>query len=248
VGRLARGALRLGSMVAIRAPHETIAVSRALQSHFRRPGRLPVWIPNGVRAPRARPLNRLRRFGVEAGKFVLWMGRFVPEKRCEDLIRAFLDTKADARLLLAGQIEEDNAYWRRLRKMAAQADRIVFAGGLYGEDKDEALCNAALLALPSEVEGLPVVILEALAAGLCVVASDIEPCRELIVHGRTGWLYPVRDTQALARVLEWALGNPDATAAVGGRGRQALGEDYDWRRIAERTERVYERALGGDPA
>jgi glycosyltransferase involved in cell wall biosynthesis len=243
-GRPAEAVLRLGGRIASCIPHQTIAVSRTLQSYYESRGRRPVWIPNGVDAPRRGPLERLKRFGVESKRFVLWMGRFVPEKRCEDLIAAFLASKTNAKLLLAGEMDFGDEYCRRLRGMAEGDERIIFAGGLYGPDKDEALWHAAVVVLPSELEGLPLVLLEAMAVSACVAATRLEPCRELIRPGRTGLLFDVHDRTALRSAIEWALQHPAEATVMGERACASLGEDYSWPRIAERTEAVYERALG----
>jgi len=87
------------------------------------------------------------------------------------------------------------------------------------------------------------VLLEAMRSGLCVAASDIEPVREAVEHGRTGRLFGVGDAAALRREIEWMLANPDAAAAIGRAARASLGQEHDWQRIAERTEAVYRSAL-----
>ena len=239
----ARLALRCGAAAAGGVPHRTIVVSRELLGCIGRRGRRPVLIPNGVEAAPFRPLRSLKRFGVEKGKFVLWMGRFVPEKRVEDLIRAFRGMEGDVRLLLAGDVPPRDKYAASVAEAAQGDPRIVLAGGLYGDDKAEALSNAALAVVCSEVEGMPIAALEAMAAGRCVVASDIAPMREIVHRGRTGLLYPTGDEAALRRAMEEALAHPAATAAIGAAAKRAVEGKYDWGAVAERTEEVYWEAV-----
>lgn len=243
-GPIARHALRFGAEVAARVPDQTIVVSKGLQRCFASKSRRVTWIPNGVADTPRRELARLKRFGLEPGKYVLWMGRFTPEKRCEDLIDAFRSTGLDAALVLAGELSGEDAYVRSLQARAQGDARIVFAGGLYAEDKAEALSNARLMVVPSELEGFAIVLLEGMRAGLCVLASDIEPAREVVTPGETGLLYPFGDVAALRHWLEWIFQNPEKASAIGERGRTGLGQSYDWAHIAAQTETVYMSALG----
>lgn len=244
-GRAARLVLRCGALVAARVPSRTIVVSEDLRQYMARQGRRAILVPNGVADIEARPLDSLRHFGLDKRKYVLWMGRFTPEKRVEDIVCAFRRTKLDARLLLAGEAPAKNDYVRSVRRAASGDRRIVFAGGLYGGEKAEALTNAALAVVCSELEGMPISALEAMKAGLCVIASDIRPMREIIEPGRTGILYPLGDADALGRAIEHAFADPKATAALGAAAREAVGRRYDWDAIAEQTEKVYEAAMGG---
>ena len=243
-GTLARWALRCGAYVARRAAHQIIAVSPALKTTFA-DARAPVTsIGNGVAHVPHRPIARLARFGLQPGRYVLWMGRFTPEKRCEDLVRAFCGLELDAQLVLGGEPGENAAYVKRLRADAAGDGRVVFAGGLYGQDKAEALSNAGLFVLPSELEGMPLALLEAMAAGVPVVGSDIGPVLDVVTPGRTGQVYPVGDVAALRRAMDQAFRDRPRARAMAEAARLSLDRRYDWARIARQTEGVYVAALG----
>ena len=109
------------------------------------------------------------------------MGRFVPEKRVEDLIAAFRQLGGGTKLLLAGEVNEADPYFRALRAAAGGDPRIIFPGGLYGRAKAEALSNAALVALPSDLEGFPIALLEGMRYGRPVLASDIPENLEAVL-------------------------------------------------------------------
>ena len=243
-GPAARLALRCGGIMAAHAPHRTIVVSRALERFLASFRRRVTWIPNGVPVIEPRPLRLLLRFGLEAGRYALWMGRFTPEKRCEDMIRAFAGVEGDVRLVLAGEPSPAAAYVQRLKLLARTDPRVIFPGGLYGEEKAEALSNAGVSLLSSELEGLPIAALEAVRCGLCLIATDIEPMGEIVRHGATGRLYPMGDVVALREEIEWAFRCPAEAAELGVRAQRSLGRTYDWAHIAEQTETVYEAALG----
>ncbi|HRU06103.1 MAG TPA: glycosyltransferase family 4 protein [Candidatus Brocadiia bacterium] len=242
-GLVARLALKMGAAVAAHAPHATIVVSRDLEACMARMGRKAIVIPNGAPPMTRRPIRALARLGLEAGKFVLWMGRFTPEKRVEDLIAAFRVLATEGKLALAGDTRPARAYVERLRRIAGDDGRVLFCGGLYGEEKEEALTNAAAAVVCSEIEGMPIAALEAMQAGLCVIGSDIAPLRELIEPGKTGLLAPARDVAALRRGIEWVLGHAAEARALGAAAQAMVQARYNWDVIAEQTEKVYEGVL-----
>lgn len=240
-GVCARMFLRFGGWAATAFPHRTIVVSRAMQGYFEERGRSTVHIPNGVETPVLAELNSLKRFGLEPGKYILWMGRFVPEKRVEDLIAAFKSMPGESRLLLAGEIDESDGYVKSLRHAADGDGRIIFSGGLYGSDKAEALTNAAAVALTSEMEGFPIALLEGMRYGKLVIASDIPENLEAVTPGINGLAYPVRDVAALAERLAWAASHPLECQELAARAAEDA-RQYDWDRIAGEVERVYMEA------
>jgi len=241
-GALARWYLRLGAWSAVRFPHRTIVVSRQMVEYFAARGRRVTHIPNGVETPQPAPIHELAKYGLENRKFLLWMGRFVPEKRVQDLIRAFRSLPVDKALLLAGETDESDPYFKSLKAEAGDDERIIFSGGLYGRAKAESLSNAELVMLPSEMEGFPIALLEAMRYGRPVLASDIPEHLEAVQADENGFLFPVRNRSALAERIQWLLQHPDKAAAAARRAEQSASQ-YDWTIIAEQTAEVYQQAL-----
>jgi glycosyltransferase involved in cell wall biosynthesis len=240
-GALAQWCLQRGESAAVKYPHQTIVVSQTLQEHFARRGHETIHIPNGVEPPAPRPLEQLLRHGVSEGGYVLWLGRFVPEKRVEDLIRAFRKMDANWCLLLGGELDERDPYLRSLRAEADNDVRIIFAGGLYGDAKCEALANAAVFVQPSEIEGFPIALLEAMRYGRPVIASDIPEHLEAVIPDETALTFGMGDTGKLGEKLQWVQDHPDEAAIMGGRSAEAA-EAYDWEMVTDRTEAVYREA------
>jgi len=241
-GPFARACLRLGEAVGVRTAGAVIAVSDEIRVHLLHRHRVrSEHIPNGVPPPRRRPLRSLaERFGLAPKGYVLFLGRLVPEKGCHLLIEAFRGLETDLKLLLAGDAPAGSAYVRRLRALFRGDDRVILAGGLYGAAKEEALSHAACLALPSDVEGMPIVLLEAMSYALPVVASDLAPHRRLLKNGAWGRLFRRGDAQDLRAALAATLADLANACAVAERAAQEVLARYDWGRIAERTLRVYE--------
>jgi glycosyltransferase involved in cell wall biosynthesis len=243
-GAFARWCLRRGEWAAAKFPDRTIVVSRIIQDYYRLRGRTVVHIPNGVEAPQPAPLNELRKLGIQQEGFILWMGRFVPEKRVEDLIRAFSDLRPDTDLVLAGGIDERDEYLARLWTQSGRHPRIRFVGGLYGPAKAEALTNTAVLVLPSELEGFPIALLEAMRYGRPVLASDIPENLEAVQPGVNGFTFRVGDAASLREQMGWILSHPAESAAAAARAAVDA-KKYDWDAIVRQTEAVYQDAVRG---
>ena len=241
-GAVARWCLRRAESASVRFPQRTIVVSKQLQEYFRQRGKSVIHIPNGVASPNPKPLQILRQFGVDDNPFILWLGRFVPEKRVEDLIAAFRQIPGPYRLLLGGEIDEQDPYVRRLVAAAGGDDRVLFPGGLYGDAKCEALANAALVVLPSELEGFPIALLEAMRYARPVLVSDIPEHLETVTPDVNGFSFPLGDVKSLADRSQWILAHAGASASAGGRAEETA-RQYDWRPITQQTEQVYEQAL-----
>lgn len=241
-GRFARMVLRLGARAAAVCPTRTIVVSQALEQHFRERYRSdPVYIPNGVAAGADADVAIE---GLEPGRFVLFLGRLVPEKHVHTLIESYRYVATEIPLVIAGPSSHSPEYVRRLEHLAAEDPRVRLLGPRYGGEKEWLMHNALAFVQPSSVEGLPIGLLEALAAGRFPIVSQIsENLEPVTVAGRRlGLQVPVGDARALGGAISEAFVTGDRDA-VGDRLRTHVLEVYDWSEIAARTERVYREAL-----
>ena len=111
-----------------------------------------------------------------------------------------------------------------------------------GETLDELLTNAMIFVLPSDMEGLSLALLDAMGAGLCVLASDIPENRE-VVEG-AGYLFKPGDADDLAERLRFLIANPAVRESAGRTARRRIEDEYQWPTIAAQIERVYFQLLG----
>ncbi len=177
-GGLGARYIHLGEKMAVRFAHEIIVLNRAAQQYFKDSyGRETRLIPNGVsRAEYAAP-DRIREvFGLEKDAYLLFLGRMVPEKGIHYLIEAFRGVQTDRKLVVAGGASDSEAYIDRLKEQAGGDSRIVFTGFVQKELLRELYSNAYVYVLPSDLEGMPLSLLEALSYGCCCVTSDIPEC------------------------------------------------------------------------
>jgi glycosyltransferase involved in cell wall biosynthesis len=243
-GRAARAVLQAAAALSARTPDRTIVVSRELERYFaQRHGVEPVYIPNGVHEQREDgepPEPDLR-----PDRFVLFLGRLVPEKHVHTLIRAYRRVEGDLPLVIAGPDSHSPEYLAQLRALASDDPRVRLLGPQYGPHKAWLMRHALAFVQPSSVEGLPIALLEALSAARYPIVSSIPENLEPVTVGdeTLGRTTPVGDERELARAIAGAIAAPDR-AAVGRRLREHVREEYDWRAIAEATETTYREALG----
>jgi glycosyltransferase involved in cell wall biosynthesis len=240
-GRLASAVLRLGERASVQAPNGTMVVSRALQARYREiHGKEPFYVPNGGILRERREPRAILEWGLEPGKYVLFLGRFSPEKGCHLLVEAFEQLDTDVKLVMAGASSYCDDYSRELRTHAS--DRIRMLEWVSGDTLDELLTNAMIFALPSDLEGLSLALLDAMGAGLCVLTSDVPENRE-VVDG-AGFTFARGSATDLAERLRFLIANPVVREAAGQIARKRIEEQYQWQRIAEDIENVYLEMLG----
>ena len=184
----------------------------------------------------------------EPSELILVLGQIEPRKRHQDIIKAMVTVRERhpaMRLAIAGNVY-DQAYLGQLRTLANDLglqDKVDFLGGR--DDVPQLLKQARALVLCSESEGLPWVILEAMAARVPFVGSDIRAHREIIQSGSTGMLTPLGDPQAYAAALDRVLSDPNFAQTVTSQARAALERDFSAIGMVRQTERMYREVLTG---
>ena len=242
--------LRKGEKWGSRQADSVICISRAIADDlylkYKRESRV---IPNGVRVPEIINTDAaMTAYGLEAGKYFLAVGRFVPEKGFEDMINAFnrfqelfsSEEQKVFKLVIVGGADHESDYSRKLKELASQNENIVMTGILIGDELQELYFHAGLFILPSYYEGLPIVLLEAGSYGLSCIVSDIQANREVGLederHFRPG------DTETLAWKMHDFINRPvreeEKLARI-----DHIRRDYSWDKIADQTIEVYEEVL-----
>jgi glycosyltransferase involved in cell wall biosynthesis len=242
----ARAALKSAAWVSAHVPHATITVSKNLaEFYLERYGRAAHYIPNGVAAPvRRTPRLITERFGLRGGDFALFLGRLVPEKAPDLLLRAFRNVDTSARLVIAGGSSFTDDYVRELEALAARDPRVLLVGPVHGELLQELYTNATLFVLPSRLEGLALTLLEAASYRLPLVTSDIPPNREVIgTDGPGGRTFHSGDEAGLTEALTATLGDLKAARVGAERLGDRVVREYDWEAATTATEAVYEQVL-----
>lgn len=243
-GLAASTVLRLSEWMALRVPHTTISVSETLAKTYQdQTGRPVVYIPNGITIDPGDDVAVLEEFGLTDGGYVFSAGRLVPEKGVHYLIDAHARIDDAPPLVIAGDSSNTDDYVRELRAKAGAS--VVFTGYQYGARLAALFRHAALFVLPSDLEGLPIVLLEALAYGVPVLASDIPPNVEVL--GENGEYFRAGDTTDLSRALVDCLARAAVLRERADSLRQRALVEYDWQKVALQTEEVYRHLVGNGP-
>lgn len=227
-----------------------VCVSQDVADSSIRQARLParkiVVIPNGVDAARFSTVRAadLTGLGIPSGSMVLLtVGRLDRQKGLIDLIEAaalVLPRYPQAHVLLVGEGPERPAIEQAIRDRNL-LDRVHLAG--WRPDVPELLAAGYALVLSSHWEGMPNVVLEAMAAGLPVVATRVEGVSELVIEGQTGLLVPAQSPKSLAAALGGILDDPAAAKAMGQGGRERVRGEFSWEKMAARYSALYQSIL-----
>ena len=225
---------------------EMIVVSRELQDYFQEQyGRQTTHIPNGVdRMFASEDHDLLNSFGLKAQRYLVFIGRLVPEKRVEDLIAAFRSMPEPFRLAIVGEGGYTDGYVDHLKELAADDQRVVFTGQLKEAALSTVFSQAAAYVAPSGLEGLPMSLLECIELGVPAVVSDIRPHRELLgsVDGYNLFFKP-GDVEQLSANLERVLTAPDGCLPLARSCQKHVRRHHSWPALAKKTEKVFYRAL-----
>ena len=229
----------MGEQASARLPDRTIVVSRALREHYRVEHHVATdYIPNGITPPVYRGLDVLDAEGLPH-RFILFAARLVPEKGCHLLLEAHGRLPATLRrefpLLIAGDAGFTDRYAADLRRRAHP--EVRFLGFVHGTLLEALFSHAAVLALPSTLEGLSITLLEGMGYGRCCLVSDIPP--NLEAASGNAAVFPSGDARALERELVTLLEDPKRREDLGRRGQLHAIEHYSWDRVAARTAELY---------
>jgi glycosyltransferase involved in cell wall biosynthesis len=242
-GGLAKLVLRLGERLGSCWADEIICISDSIAKDVREKyKRNPTVIPNGVNIPQlCETHGTLNQYGLAKEKYVLAVGRLVPEKGFHDLIEAFnVLQPVGWKLLIIGRADHEDSYSLCLRESAASNNNIILTGFLKGKPLDELYTHADLFVLPSYYEGLPIVLLEALSYGLNCVVSDIPANRNIPLQEER--FFEPGNVEEIAARMEKFMKAPisEEEKAVY---RFLIAEEYDWGSIAKKTKSVYDSVV-----
>jgi len=242
-GGLATRYLKLGEYATARFPHATISVSKTLVPYYQQKyGRAVAFIPNGINPQPETPLGTLAdAMGIEKEGYFLFVARLVPEKGCHYLLDAFFQVETDKKLIIAGDNPYNHEYTALLREKAEADPRVSLVGFQDEETLQRLYANAYAYVLPSDIEGLPISLLEAMNQGcLCLVSDIAENVAVVEAHGltfRQGEVDSLRDS--LTELLK------EETRCQESFQRETLKahirQTYDWEQVTAETEKIYQQ-------
>jgi glycosyltransferase involved in cell wall biosynthesis len=241
-GPLGRVVALLGARMALWFPHHLITDARVVQRFYReRFHTESIFIPYGGRTLDAPPAgtDALARLGLVPGRYVLYVSRLEPENNAHEVIEAFEGVKGDVQLAIVGSAPYSDEYVASLH--ATTDERVVFTGGVYGDDYLQLQQNALAYVQATEVGGTHPALLEGMGAGRCVVYNDVPEHVEVI--GEAGLSY--RGADQLRQRLQELIDDPQRVADLGAKAREIVARRYDWEDVTDRYEALFYDMLDG---
>ena len=238
-GGFATKYIKFGEKMAAKYADEIIVLSKGVQEYFKKTyNRETNFIENGVNKPIIKAPNIIKeKYNLKKDDYILYLARIVPEKRLDLLIDAFKKTNTSKKLVIAGGARHTNDFYNEIKQKASEDSRIIMTGFVQGEELQELFSNTYLYCLPSDVEGMPISLLEAMSYGKNCLVSDIEENTQ--VTGKYATTFKKSNLDSLIDSLDRCLN---------GYGRfedkeisDYIIKRYDWNNVVERTVKLYKK-------
>lgn len=231
--------IKFGEKLAVKYADEIIVLSKGVQDYFKENyNRDTVFIPNGVNKPVIREPNIIKeKYGLEKNEYILFLARIVPEKGVHHLIEAYKKIDTDKKLVIAGGASHTNNYLEEIKKMAEDDDRIIMTGFVQGDELEELYSNCYIYCLPSEIEGMPLSLLEAMSYRCNCLVSNIEENTQICEY--MGYTFKSGNVEDLKVNLEKLL-NSNKLIEKDKISKYIL-EKYNWENVVKDTKKLYEK-------
>lgn len=241
-GGFASKYLQFGEKMAAKYADELIVLSEGNRKYFKDMyGRNATLIPNGVEKPEIKEAKLiLERYGLKRKSYILFLARIVPEKGLHYLIEAFKDIETDKKLCIVGGTSHSGEYVEQVIKMAEDDSRIMFLGFQQGAALEELFSNAYLYVLPSDVEGMPISLLEAMSYGNCCVVSNIAENASVVED--KGITFEKGNVKSLEQQLKNLLEDERIVHMLKKESREFITKKYNWDEVVEKTVSLYSAA------
>lgn len=235
-GSFASKYIKFGEKIAARYADEVIVLSRSIQRYFKETyNRETKFIPNGINKPKIiKPEIIKQKYGLEKDSYILYLARIVPEKGVHYLIEAYKKIDTNKKLVIAGTASHTNSYLQKIQQMAKEDNRIIMTGFVQGTEWEELFSNCFLYCLPSDVEGMPMSLLEAMSYGRNSLVSDIR--ENIQVTSSYASIFKKGDVKDLKSKLEKCLNAQQIDAL---QIQNYILEKYNWDYTLEKIISLY---------
>ena len=240
-GGFATKYIKFGEKCAVKYADEIIVLSKGVQKYFKDTyGRKTVVIPNGVEKPEIREAKIIKsKYGLEKDSYILFLARIVPEKGLDYLIDAYNQIKTNKKLVIAGGASHTNDYLEHIKEKVKSNKNIIMTGFVQGEELDELYSNCYLYCLPSDVEGMPLSLLEAMSYGNCCLTSDITECSEVIQE--KGILFKKSNIDELIQRLQFLCDDNKTVKKYKDEAQSYILNKYNWDYVLDETAKLYKK-------
>lgn len=241
-GGFASKYIKFGEKCAAKYADEIIVLSKSVQNYFKETyNRETHFIPNGVNKPETKEPEIIKeKYGLDKYNYILFLARIVPEKGLDYLLDAYKNIDTTMKLVVAGGASHTNSYYNEIIEKAKQDDRIVLTGFVQGKELQELYSNCYLYCLPSDVEGMPISLMEAMSYGRCCLTSDIEENTQ--VTGGYGMTFEKSNVEDLKSKLENLIKQEKKERMYTSEEiSNYILKSYNWNDVVEKTKELYKK-------
>lgn len=244
-GKFASFFLKFGEKCAAKYADEIIVLSKNMQDYFKQTyDRETVYIPNGVQICENRKSDIIKeKYGLEKDSYILFLARVVPEKGLHYLLDAFEKINTDKKLVIAGGCSHSEEYFSQIQARAEQMNNVIMTGFIQGRELEELFSNCVCYVLPSDVEGMPISLLEAMSYGCRCIVSDIPENAEVVQE--YALKFQKSDINDLQVKIESLLADySNESIWDSNKIKEYIAARYNWEDVAKETLKVYESITG----
>ena len=238
-GGLATKYIKFGEKIAAKYADEIIVLSKNVQEYFKNTyNRDTKFIPNGVNRPETIEPNIIKqKYGLNKNEYILFLARIVPEKGLHYLIEAFNKIKTNKKLVIAGGASHTNEYLLQIKKSVESNKNIIMTGFVQGRELEELYSNCYLYCLPSDIEGMPLSLLEAMSYGNACLVSDIPENADVV--SEKGITFKKSNTENLKEKLLYLLKNEEIVKKLKEESSDYVCQKFNWNETTAKTEKIY---------
>lgn len=238
-GRFASKYIKYGEKQAVKHANSIIVLSKNVQEYFKNQyNRETVFIPNGVNKPKIEsPKIITEKYNLKKDDYILFLGRLVPEKGIHYLIEAYNNIKTDKKLVIAGAASDTDSYYAQLKREANNNNNIIFTGFVQGKELNELYSNNYFYCLPSDLEGMPLSLLEAMSYGNCCLVSDISECTSVVENMAIS--FKKSDITDLTKKIQELCSNPEMVNNYKISSQKYILNKYNWDEVVDKTLELY---------
>jgi glycosyltransferase involved in cell wall biosynthesis len=239
-GWFAKKVLKLSAWITAKLADCTITDNLVSQNLFRKLfGLSTEYIPYGAYVTEEKETDELAKYGLEPGDYFLYVGRLIPDKGCHTLVKAFEKVRTNKKLVLVGGNPYFPEYISQLK--STRDTRIQFPGYVYGRPYQQLCGNAYAYCHPLIVDGTSPQLLQAMAFGNCVIASDLAEIGDVV--GDTALRFPSGDVDKLAELIQYVADNPEIARLYRKKAAERVERLFNWQDVTAAHKRVYQKVL-----
>ncbi|MCM1262444.1 MAG: glycosyltransferase family 4 protein [Butyrivibrio sp.] len=238
-GGFATRFLKYAERTAAKYADEIIVLSPEVKEYFKKNyNRETIYIPNGIDRPdRKNPDIISRKYGLNGKDYLLFLARIVPEKGLHYLIEAYEKSNSPYKLVIVGGSSHSDEYYDKIKKMCDKNGNIIMTGFVQGRELEELFSNCYLYILPSDLEGMPISLLEAMSYGAQCLVSDI--AENIGVAGEYARAFNKSDVESLKQRLDELTAKDYVFKHTSDEITDYITGKYKWSEIVDKTLELY---------